>query len=91
MTFSLLNETIIKVTDLDKPEVSYNSVEELLTHRNKNNVAPLSLNQAKQFLAEKNQKEELENTDRAFFLARQWEESKLIHQKSEQQFRMIRE
>jgi|AACY02.14.fsa_nt_gi hypothetical protein len=85
------NESIIRVTDLDKPEVNYNSVEELLTHRNKSNVAPLSLNQAKQFLAEKSQKEELENTDRAFFLAKQWEESKLIHQKSEQQFRMIRE
>ena len=83
-------ETLIPITERDFTERErYRSVTHLQQSRTSQDTTPLSLSQAKHFLADKKQTNESVNTSRAFKLARQAEESKNIQKNIMLQFNQL--
>lgn len=83
-------ETLIPITQQDFLErEKYKSVTHLQQTRSSQDTTPLSLSQAKQFLADKKQTSEKIDTRRAFTLARQAEEAKTIQKNIMQQFNQL--
>lgn len=83
-------ETLIPITERDFNErAKYKSVTHLQQSRSSQDTTPLSLSQAKQFLADKKQTGESINTSRAFKLAKQSEQANKIQKNIMQQFNQI--
>ena len=83
-------ETLIPITERDFVErEKYNSVTHLQQSRSSQDTTPLSLSQAKNFLADKKQTSESVNTSRAFKLVRQAEEAKNIQKNIMLQFNQL--
>ena len=84
-------ETLIPITQQDFIErEKYKSVTHLQQTRSSQDTTPLSLTQAKQFLADKKQTNDRIDTRRAFTLARQAEEAKTIQKNIMQQFNQLK-
>jgi len=83
-------ETLIPITERDFNErEKYKSVTHLQQSRTSQDTTPLSLSQAKQFLADKKQTGDSINTSRAFKLARQAEQANNIQKNIMQQFNQL--
>ena len=83
-------ETLIPITERDFTERErYRSVTHLQQLRTSQDTTPLSLSQAKSFLADKKQTSESVNTNRAFKLVRQVEEAKNIQKNIMLQFNQL--
>ena len=65
------------------------NINQLQEFRNEQDTAPLSNIQAKNFLTQKREQEEVESTKRAFFLAKQVEKVKEIENNTRQFFYKI--
>ena len=68
-------ETLIPVNKQDARK-DFNTIDQYKQHRASNTFKPVSLQQAKRFLAEKEQQDSSSSTNRAYLLAKQAEEAK---------------
>ncbi len=82
-------ETIIPVTKEDARKEQYSSINDIQQHRHKSIGAPLSLQQANKFLAEKANIESSQDTNRAYRLAKQSEIANNIQKKFNSHFDRI--
>ena len=83
-------ESLIPITEKDfQNRPKFNSVTHLEQSRSQQDTTPLSLNQAKQFLADKKKTSEFVNTSRAFKLAKQSEEAQKIQKNVMRQFNQL--
>lgn len=74
-------ETVIPVTEEDyEQKQKFNNVNEFVSYRNSQDTKPLSEQQAKQYLNQRNTKEEEKAVRRAYELAKQTEQAKLNNQ-----------
>ena len=80
------DESILIVNENDARKEQFLNVNQLQDFRNEQNTMPLSNQQAKNFLSQKKEQEELESTKRAFFLAKQVEKVKEIENNTRQFF-----
>tara|TARA_B100000927_G_scaffold224645_1_gene184409 strand:- start:366 stop:1244 length:879 start_codon:yes stop_codon:yes gene_type:complete len=82
-------ETLIPVTK-DDARKDFGSLDQYKQHRASNSFKPASLQQAKQFLAEKEQHESISSTNRAYTLAKQAEEAKKMQKAFDSHFLRIK-
>ena len=82
-------ETLIPVTKEDARK-DFGSIDKYKQHRASNTFKPASLQQAKRFLAEKDQQESVSSTNRAYLLAKQAEEAKKMQKAFDAQFLRIK-
>ena len=82
-------ETLIPVTKEDSRK-NFNSLQQYEQHRSSNTFKPASLQQAKQFLAEKEQYESTASTNRAYSLAKQAEEARKMQKAFDAHFLRIK-
>jgi hypothetical protein len=67
-------ETVIGVTEEDyEMREKFSSVEEYKSHRNRQNIVPLSDEQSRQYLKQREKKDQEHSTIRAYELAKQTE------------------
>lgn len=83
------DESILIVNENDIRKEHFSNVNQLRDFRNEQDTTPLSNSQAKNFLIQKKEQEELESTKRAFFLAKQVEKVKEIENNTRQFFYKI--
>ncbi len=82
-------ETLIPVTSEDARKEQFSSIHEIQQHRQASLDAPLSLQQANRFLAEKADRESRDATNRAYRLARQSEIASQIQKNFDSHFNRI--
>lgn len=82
-------ETLIPVTK-DDARKDFGSLDQYKQHRASNSYKPASLQQAKRFLAEKEQHESVSSTNRAYTLAKQAEEAKKMQNAFDSHFLRIK-
>ena len=82
-------ETLIPVTK-DDARKDFGSLDQYKQHRASNSFKPVSLQQAKRFLAEKEQHESISSTNRAYTLAKQAEEAKKMQKAFDSHFLRIK-
>lgn len=82
-------ETLIPVTK-DDARKDFGSLDQYKQHRASNSFKPASLQQAKRFLAEKEQHESISSTNRAYTLARQAEEARKMQKAFDSHFLRIK-
>lgn len=83
------DESILIVNENDVRKEQFSNINQLQEFRNEQDTAPLSNIQAKNFLTQKREQEEVESTKRAFFLAKQVEKVKEIENNTRQFFYKI--
>ena len=82
-------ETLIPVTKEDARK-DFSSIDKYKQHRESNTFKPASLQQAKRFLAEKEQQDSSSSTSRAYLLAKQAEEAKNMQKAFDSHFLRIK-
>ena len=82
-------ETLIPVTKEDARK-DFSSIDQYKQHRASNTFKPVSLQQAKRFLAEKEQQDSSSSTSRAYLLAKQAEEAKKMQKAFDSHFLRIK-
>ena len=82
-------ETLIPVTKEDARK-NFGSLDQYKQHRESNSFKPASLQQAKRFLAEKEQQESVSSTNRAYMLAKQAEQAKKMQKAFDSHFLRIK-
>ena len=80
------DESIIIVNDNDTRKEQFSNIDQLKQYRNTQDTQPLSNQQAKNFLSQKKEQEEIESSKRAYFLAKQVEQAKKIENNTRQFF-----
>ena len=82
-------ETLIPVTKKDARK-DFGTIDQYKQHRASNNFKPASLQQAKRFLAEKEQQDSSSSTNRAYLLAKQAEEANKMQKAFDAHFLRIK-
>lgn len=82
-------ETLIPVTKEDARK-NFGSLDQYKQHRESNSFKPASLQQAKRFLAEKEQQESVSSTNRAYMLAKQAEQARKMQKAFDSHFLRIK-
>ena len=80
------DESIIIINENDTRKEQFSSIDQLKQYRNTQDTQPLSNQQAKNFLSQKKEQEEIESSKRAYFLAKQVEQAKNIENNTRQFF-----
>ena len=83
------NETLIIVNEEDMRKETFRNISQLKEHRNNQNMNPLSLEQSKKMLNDREKEASHETTQRAFFLAKEAQEANDIHNKVKKHFHLL--
>ena len=83
------NETLIIVNEEDMRKETFGNISQLKEHRNSQDMSPLSLEQSKKMLNNREKESVQETTQRAFFLAKEAQEANDIHNKVKKYFHLL--
>ena len=83
------DEPLIMVDERDTRCNVFNSITHLKDHRNSQDTNPLSLEQSKNMLKNRENDTTREATERAFYLAQEAQEANDIHQQFKKQFNLL--
>jgi len=84
------NETLIIVNDQDMRKETFHNISQLKEHRNTQDMTPLSIEQSKKMLSNREKESAQETNQRAFFLAKEAQEANDIHNKVKKSFNLLR-
>lgn len=82
-------ETLIIVNEQDMRKESFNNISQLKDHRNNQDTQPLSLQQSKKLLQNKDIEADEESAHRAFYLAKEAQQANDIHNKVKKYFNLL--
>jgi hypothetical protein len=80
------DESIIVINENDTRKEQFSNIDQLQQYRNNQDTTPLSNQQAKNYLSQRQEQQETESTKRAYFLAKQVEKVKEIENNTRQFF-----